>query len=88
MAKQYFSENGVTKVCEGHKYVHKSTTSYWRRTARFAKEYVMIDTYFCERCLHEEEKKKRVELRDAEEHKLPDWARTITTHAQDAEYSW
>jgi hypothetical protein len=83
----YTNVNGRVVECE-HKYVLKRTESYWRRTARFCKEYVLIDYYFCEKCLYEQNVKKRQELLDAEDHKLEDWARAITNHVKDVDYSW
>jgi hypothetical protein len=59
-----------------HKFVHKSTDSFYRDNGRYSKIYTSIDYYFCEKCLHEEEKKKTLSIADHET--LPDWAKSIT----------
>lgn len=63
--------------CE-HKFVHLRTESYYRATSRYSFEYVLIDYFFCEKCLEQSEKKKHININDHELNKLPDWAKTIT----------
>ncbi len=84
---EYYNDGAVVKICEGHKYVLKRTDSYWRYIARNEKEYVLIDYYFCEKCLHEHQKKKQQQVfisSDGNEDRIEDWAKTITYHAKDA----
>ena len=61
--------------CE-HKYVFKSNDSFWYTNGRYAKVYISIDYFFCEKCLHEEISRKRADLNDHET--VPEWAKTIT----------
>ena len=73
--------------CE-HKYVLKSTTSYWYFSGRNYVNYVYIDVFFCEKCLDETERKKTHDCLANNKYDLPDWARGITYHAKhlDANY--
>ncbi len=75
----YTNVNGRVVECE-HKYVHKRTDSFWKNSGRYDKQYVMIDYYFCEKCLHETETKKMEHVVDGA--RIPDWAQTITTRAK------
>lgn len=59
-----------------HKYVHKTTDSFWRENGRYSKTYTCIDYFFCEKCLDEQSKKKEINLGDIDN--VPDWARGIT----------
>lgn len=59
-----------------HKFVHKYNDSFYRFNGRYSKVYTSIDYYFCEKCLHEEPRKKEVHVADHET--PPDWARPIT----------
>lgn len=58
-----------------HKYVFKRNDSFWYTNGRYAKVYVSIDYYFCERCLSEEPRRKSSSIGDHEE--VPDWAKLI-----------
>lgn len=78
---EYLEVEGRAIQCE-HKYVHKRTDSYWRYIGRNEKEYVLIDYYFCEKCLHEQQKKRQQQVFN--DNQIQDWAKTITTRAKDA----
>lgn len=66
-----------------HKYVHRNSDSFKYTNGRYSWAFVHIDYYFCEKCLKEESVKKQAHVSDHEiPHKLPDWARMITTKVQ------
>jgi hypothetical protein len=61
-----------------HKFVFKKTDSFWSENGRYSRIYILIDYFFCEKCLDEQAKKKRFDCADHEIHSLPDWAKLIT----------
>jgi hypothetical protein len=61
--------------CE-HKYVFARNDSFWYTNGRYAKVFVSLDYFFCEKCLNEEMKRKQANVGDHET--PPDWARTTT----------
>jgi len=71
----------MAENCE-HKYIHKSTDSYWRFCGRNNREYYQVDTYYCEKCLNEKVKEKRHTCYDSEVWNIPEWAKLITKKIQ------
>jgi hypothetical protein len=64
-------------ICE-HKYVLKRTDTFYSTEGRNENKYTLIDYYFCEKCLHEEVKKKVAYCSYDRTDEMPDWAKTIT----------
>lgn len=69
-----------------HKFVFSRNENYWYRSSRYQLTYVSNDYYFCEHCLHEEIKHKQETIQDDDRHKLPEWAKGITSHGVDTKY--
>lgn len=59
-----------------HKFIHLWNNSFYREDGRYSYIYTSVDTFFCEHCLEEKEKKKEISVSQGET--LPDWARSIT----------
>ena len=69
----------MSENCD-HKFVHRNNEGFYCPASRYSMKYTSVDYYFCEKCLEEKEVKKEVTLNDHEiPHKLPDWAKLITT---------
>lgn len=71
-----------------HKFVHRSTDSYYYSNGRYKLNFVSTDYYFCEKCLKEEEVKKQTTCDGDELRNLPDWAKGITKKVAGYEPNW
>ena len=60
------TEAPATAKCE-HKFMHFETIRH-NQYAGYSTHYTRVDRFYCERCLHEEEKRRETYSRD-----VPEW---------------
>jgi hypothetical protein len=63
-----------------HKFIHLETVKWKQQAGRNTVTYIMLDRFFCEKCLEKKESKQTHDDCTGEKYGLPDWAKTITEY--------